>query len=132
IDLSEALNRVLAQPVLADRDAPPFNRITMDGIAVNSEGLKANSAFPVEGIQAAGQPQRRLQHINNCLEVMTGAVLPENTDCVIPYEQIDLEGGMARLKTNDLIPFQHVHKQGTDAQKGDTLLHENQVITPTV
>src|SRR5690554_7395498 len=71
VNLSAALNRVLAQPVVADRDAPPFNRITMDGIAVNSDKLKANSAFPIEGIQAAGQPRKRLEDINNCIEVMT-------------------------------------------------------------
>jgi len=132
VNLSAALNRVLAQPVVADRDAPPFNRITMDGIAVNSDKLKANSAFPIEGIQAAGQPRKRLEDINNCIEVMTGAVLPENTDCVIPYEQVNLTGDIATLKSTEHIPFQHIHKQGTDAKKGDVLLHPNQVITPTV
>lgn len=132
INLSEALNRVLAQPVLADRDAPPFNRITMDGIAINSEGLKVSSTFSVEGIQAAGQPQGRLERIHNCMEVMTGAVLPENTDCVVPYEQIDMERDIARLKSTNPIPFQYVHKQGTDAKKGDILLQPNQVVTPAV
>ena len=132
VDLSEALNRVLAQPVSADRDAPPFHRVAMDGIALNSAGLKNNSSFPVEGIQAAGQPQRQLQNIQNCIEVMTGAVLPTNTDCIIPYEQLNLEGGIARLESIDHTPFQHVHQQGTDAKKGDLLLQPDQVITPAV
>ena len=44
-DLLQAMGRVLAEPVKADRDAPPFHRVTMDGIAIDSNSLKDNSSF---------------------------------------------------------------------------------------
>src|SRR5690606_21470439 len=97
-DLLDAMGRVLAEPVKADRDAPPYHRVTMDGIAIDSSSLKANSSFKIENIQAAGHAQLKLNAKNNCIEVMTGAILPENTDCVIPYEHIKLSDRIAVLE----------------------------------
>lgn len=132
INLKEALGRILAEPVKADRDAPPFHRVTMDGIAIHSSFLGSTSSFPIENIQPAGHSQLALVSRKNCIEVMTGAILPENTDCVIPYEQIKISDGVASLGSNDHHPFQNVHLKGTDAKKGDTLLAQEQSITPAI
>src|SRR5690554_8113577 len=88
MDLASSIGKILADPISADRDAPPFDRVTMDGIAVDFKALKEHLAFKIEAIQPAGSPQIRLGNKENCIEVMTGSILPENTDCVIPYDQI--------------------------------------------
>jgi molybdopterin molybdotransferase len=131
-DLLGAMGHVLAESIKADRDAPPFHRVTMDGIAIDSRSLKDNSSFKIENIQAAGHPQLRLHDKKNCIEVMTGAILPENTDCVVPYEQIKLSDGMAILKSNEHATLQCIHLKGTDAKKGDILLAKGQQITPAI
>ena len=60
----------------------------MDGIAIRYETfLIEDNKFPVEAVAAAGAPQQKLKNPLNCIEVMTGAMLPLNTDTVIPYEQ---------------------------------------------
>ncbi|MEX2593607.1 MAG: molybdopterin molybdotransferase MoeA [Anditalea sp.] len=132
VDLLDAMGGVLAEPVKADRDAPPFHRVTMDGIAIHSNALKENSSFKIENIQSAGKAQQSLINSENCIEVMTGAVLPKNTDCVVPYEQITLADGVAFLDSNEHVPYQNVHLSGTDAKTGDTLLTKGQSITPAI
>ncbi|GAA4306636.1 molybdopterin molybdotransferase MoeA [Compostibacter hankyongensis] len=130
VDLAEAGGRVLAAPVLADRDFPPYHRVTMDGIALRAAALEKTRSFPIENIQAAGMPASRLSNPLHCIEVMTGAVLPGNTDTVIPYEQCDRTAGVAVLKAGAAVsPFQYIHQQGTDAGRGDVLLEKDRKIT---
>ena len=59
----------------------------MDGIAILFAEFEAGRReFKIEGIQPAGTPQMALKNHENCLEVMTGAVLPENTDIQLAME----------------------------------------------
>jgi len=132
IAFENCLNRMLAEGVFADRDAPPFDRMAMDGIAIQSQQLLKQQRFFIDDIQAAGQEQKTLKNPENCLEVMTGAVLPQNTDCVIPYEKITINNGSAELASTDHSPFQNIHKQGVDAKKGDQLLPSGTWIHPGV
>lgn len=133
VDLLASTGRVLAQDVLADRNYPPFNRITMDGIAINyNVWLAGKRSFKIEGIQAAGQTQQILTDENNCLEAMTGAMLPNGTDAIIQYELCEIKDGVATVKTDDVKPFQNVNLEGTDSKQGDVLLQKNQKITSPV
>lgn len=132
VSFEDCNDRMLAKSILADRDAPPFNRVAMDGIAIQCDQLFNQNQFFIEGIQAAGQEQKSLTNPENCLEVMTGAVLPENTNCVIPYEKITIKEGIAEVLTNDHKPFQNIHKKGIDAKNGDQLLPPGTWIHPGV
>jgi len=133
VDLLQSTGRILAQDILADRAYPPFNRVTMDGIAVNSKAFStARRSFKIEGIQAAGQPQQTLIDTENCLEVMTGAMLPLNTDAVIPYEQCDIKDGVANINVAEISKLQNVHLQGTDSKQGDILVKSGHKITPAI
>lgn len=133
VDLLQCLGRVLAQQVIADRDFPPFNRITMDGIAVNTQSVAVgNKVFPIEKIQAAGYPKQRLEQINHCIEVMTGAILPENTDAVIPYEQCKIENGTAKIEAGNVPVHQFIHLRGVDSKAGMALLEKGERITPAM
>src|SRR4051812_37489793 len=81
VELFKATGRILAQEVAADRDLPPYNRVMMDGIAINAASYHAGARiFEVENVQAAGDSQKILIDPASCIEVMTGALLPGNTD----------------------------------------------------
>ena len=127
--LQDAFNRFLGEDILADRDSPPFNRVMMDGIAIDSSvfSLQKKDSFFIEGIQAAGEVQKILSDKNNCIEVMTGAVLPENTDTIIPYENIEIVNGIAHIK-EAVTPEKFIHWQGMDHKKGALTLSENKKI----
>lgn len=132
IDLNQSVGRILAEPIIADRDAPPFDRVAMDGIALQSQALRRYEAFKIEQIQAAGSAKSSLTDPGNCIEVMTGAILPAHTDCVIPYEQIEIRDGYAYPGSKDHSTGQNIHSQAKDARKGDELLGYGTPITPTV
>ena len=80
VPLDAAAGRVLHQTVVAERDQPPFDRVTMDGIAIRfasfAEGLRE---FDIQATQFAGDPVVTLGARANCVEIMTGAVLPTGT-----------------------------------------------------
>lgn len=128
----ESLGRVLKEDILADRDFPPFNRVAMDGIAINLETFaKGKSSFTIENIQAAGSKQLSLQNLQNCIEVMTGAMLPKNTNAVIRYEDIQIENNIASIQINEVKKYQNVHLQGVDKTEGSVLISENTRISAT-
>ncbi|MEH0154243.1 molybdopterin molybdotransferase MoeA [Limibacter armeniacum] len=130
LPLSEVNGKVLRENIYADRAFPPFDRVTMDGIAIQSEAyLAGKRSFKVEGLQAAGMPQLTLDESENCLEVMTGAVLPCNADAVIPYEYTKKEGDAIVVEEYPVAKGKNVHNKATDRKEGECLLKSGQVIT---
>ena len=126
----KSIGRVLKENIVADRDFPPFNRVAMDGIAIDFHSFqKGQREFLVEGIQPAGSPQISLQNSNNCLEVMTGAVLPNNTNVVIRYEDVIIENGVAKIQIDEVKNFQNIHEKGKDRKEADVLIHQNKIIS---
>jgi len=122
---------ILKEDIIADRDFPPFNRASMDGIAITVEPFnKGAREFPIEGIQAAGSSQLTLQNPSNCIEVMTGAMTPKNAEAIIPYELVEIQDGVAKVMTNDISFYQNIHKKGLDRKQNDRLISKNTVISP--
>ena len=131
VSLSKCVNRVLTEDISADRDFPPFNRVMMDGIAINFKAWKQGSkSFKIEGVQYAGIPVKKLDNLNNCMEVMTGAMLPVNTDTVIRYEDFSVDNGIATIEISDVKQGQHVHDRGIDKKVGELLIKKGVLISP--
>ncbi len=130
--LIESYQRILREDIFADRDQPAFDKVLMDGIAINfSEWKEGRRYFKIQDIQAAGTKALKLKNSNNCIEVMTGGVLPEGTDCVIPVEHIQVQKKSA--KVNDLIQvkrMQNILRQGSDYKKGSRLLKWGTHLSP--
>ena len=128
--LSEALGRVLAEDIKADRDFPPYDRATRDGIAIAFEEYKnGRKSFEIETVLAAGVPTHSLGSKVNCVEIMTGAVVPFETDTVVMYEHLEIEKGIATLQ-KEVLEGQHIHRKGSDAVKGQVLIPAGKRITP--
>ncbi|MBC7920870.1 MAG: molybdopterin molybdotransferase MoeA [Ferruginibacter sp.] len=135
VPLTEAAGRVLREPLRADRDFPPFDRVTMDGIALRFEALRGGRrTFAVAGVQHAGAVPIPLGEGDGCLEVMTGTVLPPGTDTVIRYEDLsftDRNGGRyAEVTAAPEAAGQNVHRQGSDRRAGDQLLAPGRLLSP--
>jgi molybdopterin molybdotransferase len=130
IPTEETGNHILAEPVYADRDLPPYDRVTMDGIAINSHAIQPDASFLIEGTQAAGMPRKTLTSTNHCIKVMTGAVLPEGADTVVPVELLVTEDNQVRITQPTITAGANIHRQGTDAQAGACLLHPGTRLTP--
>lgn len=132
VKLQECTGKVLAAPVLADRDLPAFHRVAMDGIAIlHGEWKKGRRTFTIAGTQAAGEEQKTLSDPTQCMEVMTGATLPAGCDTVIRYEDLKMTKTEATVETDAVNQWQSIHKQATDARKGEVLIEAGQVIAPS-
>ncbi|SFQ77216.1 molybdopterin molybdotransferase MoeA [Hymenobacter arizonensis] len=124
VPLPQALGRVLAENLVADRDFPPFSRVAMDGIAVvHAAWAGGQTEFIIEHTQYAGAPPQPLQNSQAAVEVMTGAVLPPGTDVVVRYEDIQLESNRAIIQIPPPdAPGVNIHRQAADRRRGDVLL----------
>jgi molybdopterin molybdotransferase len=128
--LEECIGQTLRQDVFAERDNPPFDRVCMDGIAVHSDALaRGQRSFRIEGTQAAGVPALELRHAGGAIEVMTGAMLPVGTNCVIPMEEYVAGEGTVSLKPD--LPceaYRNVQRRGADSEPGVPMLVSGTVL----
>ncbi|MDB6094217.1 MAG: molybdenum cofactor synthesis domain protein [Verrucomicrobia bacterium] len=131
--LADAHGRVLRSDLRGDRDLPPFDRVTMDGYALRAADLSAQRReFRIEATQAAGmRPFKLGASTDACVEVMTGAVLPEGADCVIPYEDTKSEDGKMTVlaSASAAKPGQSVHRRGSDHRQGELIVPAGTRIT---
>lgn len=131
--LHELDGRVLAEPVLADRDLPPFHRSAMDGYAVRLQQVVLHEPVPVIGTLAAGASADGLDTSapRGVLKIATGAAVPEAYDAVIPIEQTEPSGdGRTVTFTQSVRPGFAVHPRGADAKAGDTLIPAGTRLNP--
>jgi molybdopterin molybdotransferase len=128
-----ALGKVLAEHITADRDLPPFNRVTMDGIAINYQAIeKGISTFRIKATQAAGDEPIEIAELNECIEIMTGAVLPASVNTVIRYEDVEISAGAASIHVPEIKQGQNIHIRGADKKGGEVLAASGQLITPAI
>ncbi|MGH9920354.1 MAG: molybdopterin molybdotransferase MoeA, partial [Nitrososphaerales archaeon] len=124
LPLAQCSGAVLRENIYSERDQPPFDRVVMDGIALDSAATRQGTwRLRIQAMQAAGDPPLTLASLDSCIEVMTGAVLPGGCDAVIPVEQIAVADGEAQLEEGSAVrPWQHVHRRGSDTRQGSLLL----------
>lgn len=124
LPLTELVGATLRERIVAGLDQPPFDRVTMDGIAFAFAAYRSGRrAFRIAGTQAAGAAPLTLRDNEHCLEVMTGAMLPAGCDCVVPVEKISVADGVAQVGP-DATPESrsNIHPRGNDTRRGDELL----------
>ena len=131
INAMDSVGSILREDISAERNQPPFDRVTMDGIAINYSKTKMQPFYPIQSTHFAGDAPKKLIKKNQCIEVMTGSVLPANTNCVIPIECVKIENQTAKIKENYTAKkWQFIHKEGTDHKKGSVVLKKGHRITP--
>ena len=128
-----ALGRVLAEDILADRDLPPFNRVTMDGIAIAYKAIEQGmTTFKIKATQAAGNEPVAINAVDECVEIMTGAALSPTVDTIIRYEELEIINGKAKLLITDIKKGQNIHLKGKDKVSGNIVAAKNQLIKPAI
>ncbi|TWR31443.1 molybdopterin molybdotransferase MoeA [Mucilaginibacter pallidiroseus] len=133
IGFEHAAGRILAEDIVADRNLPPFNRVTVDGIAISARSFSSgNWHFKIAGTQAAGDQPLNITAGDECVEIMTGAALPPSADTVIRYEDIAIKDGLAEINIEDISIGQNIHFEGADKKRGDVLVKAGRQITAPI
>lgn len=122
VTLEQALGRVLAKPLKAVRNQPPFDASAMDGYAV----IAADVAHPpatlrLIGLSAAGHGFKGRLKRGDCVRIFTGAPVPKGADAVVIQENT-LASGRAVTVLQTAKPEQNIRFAGLDFRKGNPLL----------
>ncbi len=136
----EALGQVLAAPVVASTSLPPWDNSAMDGYAVRSADVAhASPGTPVRlrvlGEVAAGHVPPRAVTPGSALRIMTGAMVPEGSDSIVPVEDTDAPPGVAELPGVVGIrapapPGANVRSAGEDVRSGALVLAAGRLVGP--
>jgi len=121
--LDDALGRVIAEDVFADRDYPPFNRSAMDGYALRAEDLQHGiSQFEILDTIYAGSITKKELNSGQCYKIMTGAAVPLSANSVIRKEDAKQQGPSVSFLIDEIKPFQNIARRGEDLKKGEIVL----------
>jgi molybdopterin molybdotransferase len=124
VPLDEAHGRVLAEPLLADRDYPALRRSLRDGFAVISSNLPGT--LLVRGEVRAGEKGEPALRDGEALEIMTGAPVPDEADAVVMVEHVErltaADGSMRIRIRQPAEPGQFINNRGAEAKRGAVLV----------
>jgi molybdopterin molybdotransferase len=134
LPLSLALGRVLAEPVIAGREIPPWDNSSMDGYAVRATDLRAASpdapvSLTIVGEVAAGATARGDVSPGQTYRILTGAPLPPGSDAVVPQEDVARDGARV-VFTSPVEPGAYVRPRGEDIRPGDRMLEPGAPLRP--
>jgi molybdopterin molybdotransferase len=123
VDLLESAGQVLAEPVAADRNFPPFPRATRDGYAVRAADLvQFPSTLEVVGEIKAGASSEAIKlEPGQSAAIMTGAPAPSGADAVVMVEYTLRRGGRVEI-TKGISAGDNIVPVGSEAKRGDRLL----------
>jgi molybdopterin molybdotransferase len=135
INLLDALGRVLAEDIVADRDNPPWDNSAMDGFAVRYQDIKQEYAVTtptmlkvIEDVPA-GRFASKTVGKGEAIRIMTGAALPQGADTVLKIEDTEATPDTVKVFKPEL-QGANIRPQGEDVRKGDCIIPEGKVIRP--
>lgn len=136
VPLGQALNRVLAEDILASVDVPGFDRSNVDGFAVQATdtyGAMEETPRTVvlnEEVLSPGTAPRQTVTAGLATMIATGGMLPRGADAVVMVEHTEPVGDGGQLEiTRAAAPGENVSYAGTDIAKGETVLWAGQLLT---
>ncbi len=128
--LDSAAGRILAQPVLADHDQPPFARSTRDGYACRATEASAYQPLAIAGTTRAGDPPSGPLPPCAVWEIMTGAPVPTGADAVMMLEHVTTDSKTVRLLPSRTIAVgENIVARGAQARAGEELLSSGTAIS---
>jgi molybdopterin molybdotransferase len=136
VPVLDANGRVIARDVVSTRDVPPFSRAAMDGYAVIAEDTFGASRFEPRTLRIVekvytGQVPARSVAAGECVEIATGAPMPNGANAVVMVEETERASDEhVRIQT-PVYPRQNVGRQGADITIGATVLRSGELLNPS-
>jgi molybdopterin molybdotransferase len=132
VNIDDALDRVLAEDVVAGLSIPPFERAAMDGYAVKAKdtfnaGQRSPRILRLVGEVHAGETPANKVGAGECLQIATGAMVPKGADAVVMVEDTEAENGRVKI-FKSVYPRANVAKKGEDIKEGATVLQEGAIL----
>ena len=136
VKLSDSLNRVLFNDIESKIDFPPFNRALKDGYAVKVEDTygaseESPNIVKIVDVVEAGDFSDKTLNLGECIQISTGAPMPEGAEAVemVEFTDLDDNGNVNLFKS--LTPTQEIGQKGSDIKKGNKILSKGELLTPS-
>jgi molybdopterin molybdotransferase len=132
LPLFEALGRVLAEDVVSPFDVPPHDNSAMDGYALAGQQLVEDAALELQvvGTALAGKAWQGNVASGQCVKIMTGAIMPQGLDTVVPQEFVAVQGDVITIPPRLLKPGDNRRLRGEDLMQGKPALQKGELLTP--
>lgn len=126
----ESLGSILSENICSPLDLPPFDQSNVDGYAVKFSN-KENTSWNVIAEIKAGDNYTQCLKEGEAVRIFTGAMVPENADCVIMQEKIKRNEDLISYD-DEIKPAEHIRRKGSQIKKGELALEKGTVINPSV
>ncbi len=132
VGIFDALGRVLAQDVISPVSVPPHDNSAMDGFAFDGKALQSGAvlSLKVVGTALAGAPWQGRVGPGEALKIMTGAVMPDGLDTVIPQELVRAHADAIEIPAGILSAGDNRRKLGEDLMQGQPALRQGDRLGP--
>ena len=131
VSIREALNRVIAQDIKANFDIPYSANSAMDGYAINHADIpeNGNTVLVIVGTALAGKPYLDKIKFGECVQIMTGALLPDGANTVVIQEQVEAKQSTIRIDSN-VKANANIRQAGEDIATGQLVLARGKYLKP--
>lgn len=131
VNLTVATSRILATELQADDDQPPFPRSTRDGYACRSSEVSSHIALPIAGSTHAGEPPAGPLPPASAWDIMTGAPVPAEADCVVMLEHVErVRDSIQFAPSRTIAPGDNIVPRGAQSRRGDQILSSGVSLGP--
>jgi molybdopterin molybdotransferase len=132
VPLMQALDRVLAHAVVSPIDVPAHDNSAMDGYAFDGAALRTGAPLQLAVVDTAlaGAPYRGTVAPGQCVKIMTGAVMPQGLDTVVPKELVQASDKALHIPADVVRAGDNRRARGEDLQQGKTALPAGSVLAP--
>jgi molybdenum cofactor synthesis domain-containing protein len=136
VALEDANGRVIAETVVAGADVPPFDRAAMDGFALIAEETsgatrtEAKHLVCVEAVYTGQMPSRAIGP-GECMEIATGAPVPDGASAVVMVEETARDADGAIRVLTPVTPGQNIGRRGSDIRQGAAVIEAGTELSPS-
>ena len=133
VPLAQAVGRVLAQDLVSPIDVPAHDNSAMDGFAFDGRALQPGQALALTSVGTvyAGRPWPTPVPAGGCVRIMTGAVMPQGADTVVPVELASVDGDAVTVPPSVVQPGENLRRRGEDLARGGVALPAGRRLRPS-
>jgi len=128
VDLLNANNRIVYENIKSRIKVPNYDNSAMDGYALNIKDTKNNNVFAVVGTSLAGIPFKGKIKKNECVKIMTGAVIPYNCNIVIMKEETESDKKSIIITSKKIKIKQNIRFSGEDITPNKVIVKKNHIV----
>ena len=128
VNLLNSNNRIVYENIKSKIKVPNYDNSAMDGYALNIKDIKNNNIFNVVGTSLAGIPFKGKIKKNECVKIMTGAVIPDNCNVVIMKEEVESDNKSIMVTSKKIKIKQNIRFSGEDIKPNRVIIKKNHII----